>query len=172
MAIPVNRGFVALRRASNAAPLPSRIQTEDFGTSAANTATTGRPPAPRPALTTSTAQAKEVFTAEKIADPQSVARALNALQTKIAESTAQARANPFANGQLFQNVPVSTTIVIDHGFGVFVVGVIITNARRASITSSPRLVLYEDDRDNNSARIELTFTGLSASPTADFYLFR
>lgn len=40
-----------------------------------------------------------------------MARALNSLQTKIAESTAQARANPFASGQLFQNVPLVGTLV-------------------------------------------------------------
>ncbi len=120
-----------------------------------------------------------MFTAEKL-DPQATARALNSLQSKIAESTAQARANPFAAGQLFQGVPLEGTTEstgevsfdVPHGFGSPAVGVITTNVQNALVYSAPRLVPYGDERDNNVARIWLYRDELASPPTADIYIFR
>lgn len=226
MALPTNRGFVPLRRPSAVAPLPSRVQVENFGTRTADAPAQGRPAAPRPALTSLPTQSREVFTAEKL-DPEATARALNALQARIAESTAQSRANPFASGQLFQNVPLVSTLAkgttaqrpaagglpegfvyfdetlevplwlfggdwvesdstviaaastadmattdINHGFGTPAVGVLVANVRDAVIHNVPQLVLSNDATDNTIARIWFSYTPLSASPAADFYLYR
>jgi len=120
-----------------------------------------------------------VFTAKNL-DPAATARALNAIQTKIAESTAQARANPFAAGQLFQGVPLGGStewtgelvVEVAHGFGVPAVGAIVTNTRNALVYSSPRLVSYGDERDNTVAQIWLFCELLDTAPTVDIYIFR
>jgi hypothetical protein len=65
-----------------------------------------------------------------------------------------------------------STTIIDHGFGSPVVGVLVTNVKNAVIHTAPQLVLYDDETDNNVARIWFSYTPLSASSTADFYLYR
>ena len=114
--LPANRAGKGLGGVAQA-PLPSRVQADSFGSRKAQAAggslATGRAPLPRPVVTTpGTAQAKERFVTTKDGqlDAAAVTQALNNLQSKVAASTAQARANPFGNGQLFQNVSLSGTL--------------------------------------------------------------
>lgn len=67
-----------------------------------------RPPQPRPSITTQgSAQARESFaTRDGKLDATAVSRALSSIQAKVADSTAQARANPLGNGHLFQGVQI------------------------------------------------------------------
>jgi hypothetical protein len=102
--------------------LPSRIQGQPFGT--ANPATS-TPAALRPAVQlvqAGPAQAKQWFTEPDISD--GTARALNTLQRKIDEATSQVRADPTADKNVIEQVPLKNGTtgggnfnVIPHGLG-------------------------------------------------------
>jgi hypothetical protein len=108
--LPTNRGPTQLGGPAPA-PLPTRVQGGSFGTQpaapAGGTITQGRLPQPRPAITSGPSQGRESFSAGELGP--SVARALNEIQSKVADSTAQARANPMGNGRLFQGVTITGT---------------------------------------------------------------
>ncbi len=108
--LPSNRGAPKFGLRPQA-PIPSRVQLDNFGSRQAAVSGAGRPsPAPPEIKSLGRAQGKERFVSQKDKlDAPAVARALNAIQAKVAESTAQARANPLANGRLFQNVKITGT---------------------------------------------------------------
>lgn len=120
MGLPVNRSgapLVGTRTAS--APIPGKVQLGDFGNRSAapvgGTLVNGRTAAPRPTLVQKgKASGQENFVHNETGglDPNNVSRALKQLQSNIDNATAQARANPLANGQLFQNVPLSGPLTV------------------------------------------------------------
>lgn len=112
MALPVNRG-IAAQGIVGSTVLPEKVKADNFGERQAATTglAQGRAPQPRPVVvTTSATQAKEKLSLTGEFSASSVERALSSLQQKIAASTAQARALPFANGKLFQGVTLASTL--------------------------------------------------------------
>lgn len=97
--------------------LPAKVQQGAFGTRsgapAGGSLQSGRVAPPRPALIQrGTAQGREHFvTTDGKIDPVAIGYAINELQVKVRESTAQTRANPMADGLFFQNVPISGPLV-------------------------------------------------------------
>lgn len=97
--------------------LPGKIQQGAFGTRdvapAGATPVQGRVPRPRPQLLQrGPAQGREHFTTKdgKL-DEQAIVRALNQLQSNTDEASSQARANPMANGHLFQGIALKGPLI-------------------------------------------------------------
>lgn len=159
--------------------LPARVQYGDHGNTAAapasTTVTVGRAQPPRPALLQrGPAQAQEQFISGSV-DPE-VNRALGQMQTNIAKATAQAKAAPWANGVLLDDVILSDTwtTTIKHGLGTAALGFFVTNVSNGTISERGGIVSTGDTNlDKTQCGVRLAYSADDATkPTkASIYVW-
>lgn len=112
---------------------PVRIQNGVFGTDNPSSFTPGygNRSQSQPTVTQrGPSQGREQFTADSLGDSAAVARALNQIQSNVNAAVGPSKNNPFADGNLVENVLFNgaATTVVKHGLGAPARGYVIMNA--------------------------------------------
>lgn len=140
--------------------IPTRIQSQGIGTY--NPASPGRVGAALPAVrVTGPAQALEHF-----AD-----RALNQIQSNAARATAAAKANPFGDGNLIQNISWGNgaSQAISHGLGAPYAGFFLVNCTGLVAGTATATWIPDTPVSLNAVRIVLLPQGTF---TSDVWVYR